>query len=85
MFRFEYNRAVSVYILVFPASPQDERYEEACSKFTHAQQVVGYMPHLSYNIALCHYKLKHYAPALKAIGKAQVAARRRYGCMLHVT
>ncbi|XP_037081412.1 tetratricopeptide repeat protein 30A-like [Pollicipes pollicipes] len=46
---------------------KDERYDEAATKFTHAQQVVGYMPHLSYNIALCHYKLKHYAPALKAI------------------
>ena len=30
-------------------------------------QVVGYTPDLSYNIALCHYMMKQYAPALKHI------------------
>ncbi len=46
---------------------QENRYEEACQKFTQAMQVVGYKPDLSYNIALCHYMLKQYAPALKHI------------------
>jgi len=30
-------------------------------------QILGYKPDLSYNIALCHYQQKHYAPALKHI------------------
>jgi tetratricopeptide repeat protein 30 len=46
---------------------QDGRYEEACQKFTTAMQILGYKPDLSYNIALCHYMLKQYAPALKNI------------------
>ncbi|KAK6169346.1 hypothetical protein SNE40_020418 [Patella caerulea] len=46
---------------------KEERYEEACQKFTTAIQILGYQPHLSYNIALCHYQLKQYAPALKHI------------------
>merc|ERR1719394_1443213 len=46
---------------------KEGQYEEACQKFTTAMQVVGYKPDLSYNIALCHYMLKQYAPALKHI------------------
>ncbi|CAG2206603.1 DYF1 [Mytilus edulis] len=46
---------------------KDGRYEEACSKFTTAMQILGYKADLSYNIALCHYMLKQYAPALKHI------------------
>lgn len=42
-------------------------YEEACHKFTTAMQILGYQPQLSYNIALCHYQMKQYAPALKHI------------------
>ncbi|KAK3553087.1 hypothetical protein QTP86_031361 [Hemibagrus guttatus] len=42
-------------------------YEKACAKFTGAMQVLGYQPDLAYNIALCHYSLKQYAPALKYI------------------
>lgn len=46
---------------------QDKLYEEACQKFTTAMQILGYQPQLSYNIALCHYQMKQYAPALKHI------------------
>lgn len=46
---------------------KDGRYEEACQKFTTAMQILGYKPDLSYNIALCHYMMKQYAPALKHI------------------
>ena len=35
---------------------KEARYEEALVKFNGAQQVVGYDPHLSYNISLCHYR-----------------------------
>ncbi|KAJ4931774.1 hypothetical protein JOQ06_010214 [Pogonophryne albipinna] len=48
---------------------QDGKYEEACKKFTSALQVLGYVPALSYNIALCFYSVKNYAQALKHIGE----------------
>ncbi|XP_033827298.1 tetratricopeptide repeat protein 30A isoform X2 [Periophthalmus magnuspinnatus] len=47
----------------------DGKYEEACKKFTSAMQVLGYVPALSYNIALCYYSLKNYAQALKYISE----------------
>jgi len=43
------------------------RHEEASGKFAGAMQVLGYCPELSYNIALCCYATKQYAPALKHI------------------
>ncbi|XP_054463698.1 tetratricopeptide repeat protein 30A [Anoplopoma fimbria] len=48
---------------------QDGKYEEACKKFSSAMQVLGYVPALSYNIALCYYNLKNYPQALKFIGE----------------
>lgn len=52
-----------MYVFVF----QEGNFNDACTKFTQAMQIVGYKPDLSYNIALCHYMLKQYAPALKHI------------------
>ncbi|CAJ1075594.1 tetratricopeptide repeat protein 30A-like isoform X3 [Xyrichtys novacula] len=46
---------------------QDGKHEEACKRFTSAMQVLGYVPALSYNIALCYYSLKNYSQALKYI------------------
>ncbi|KAM9360492.1 intraflagellar transport protein 70A isoform 2-T2 [Symphorus nematophorus] len=46
---------------------QDSKYEEACKKFMSAMQVLGYVPALSYNIALCYYSMKNYPQALKYI------------------
>uniref|UniRef100_A0A452IBU8 Tetratricopeptide repeat protein 30 n=1 Tax=Gopherus agassizii TaxID=38772 RepID=A0A452IBU8_9SAUR len=46
---------------------REGRHEEACSKFAGAMQVLGYCPELSYNMALCCYAAKQYAPALKHI------------------
>uniref|UniRef100_A0AAY4CV38 Tetratricopeptide repeat protein 30 n=1 Tax=Denticeps clupeoides TaxID=299321 RepID=A0AAY4CV38_9TELE len=46
---------------------KEEEYEKACKKFMTSMQVQGYQPVLAYNIALCHYKLKQHAPALKYI------------------
>ncbi|KAG8187859.1 hypothetical protein JTE90_001232 [Oedothorax gibbosus] len=48
---------------------KEGRYEEACKKFMTAIQVEGYVPDLSYNIALCYYRLKQYALALKHIAE----------------
>jgi len=46
---------------------KEARYAEALAKFQAAQQMLGYDAHLSYNTALCHYRLKDFAPALKNI------------------
>ncbi|CAH1273720.1 intraflagellar transport protein 70A-like isoform X1 [Branchiostoma lanceolatum] len=46
---------------------KEGRYEEACHKFTTAMQILGYKADLSYNIALCYYSMRQYAPALKHI------------------
>ncbi|XP_078692578.1 intraflagellar transport protein 70A-like [Branchiostoma floridae x Branchiostoma belcheri] len=46
---------------------KEGRYEEACQKFTTAMQILGYKADLSYNIALCYYSMRQYAPALKHI------------------
>ncbi|XP_071962158.1 intraflagellar transport protein 70A-like [Antedon mediterranea] len=46
---------------------KEGRYDVACQKFQTALQILGYRPDLSYNIALCHYCMKQYAPALKNI------------------
>uniref|UniRef100_A0A4W3IEK7 Tetratricopeptide repeat protein 30 n=1 Tax=Callorhinchus milii TaxID=7868 RepID=A0A4W3IEK7_CALMI len=48
---------------------KEGHYEDACKKFTTAMQVVGYKPDLTYNIALCYYSMKQYAPALKYIAE----------------
>lgn len=47
---------------------KEGEYEQALKKFTNALQVSGFRPHLSYNVALCYYRLKEYASSLKNIG-----------------
>ena len=46
---------------------KENQYEKACKKFQQAIQLAGYRASLSYNIALCYYRQKQYAPALKHI------------------
>ncbi|XP_015513201.1 intraflagellar transport protein 70A isoform X1 [Neodiprion pinetum] len=46
---------------------KEEQYEQALKKFSTALQIVGFKPHLSYNVALCYYRLKEYAASLKHI------------------
>ncbi|XP_034941334.1 tetratricopeptide repeat protein 30A [Chelonus insularis] len=46
---------------------KEEEYEKALKKFLGALQVAGFKPHLSYNVALCYYRLKEYAASLKHI------------------
>lgn len=48
---------------------QQEKYEEALKKFQNAVQMSTFEPQLLYNVAICHYKLKEFAPAIKFIGK----------------
>ncbi|XP_014205769.2 tetratricopeptide repeat protein 30A [Copidosoma floridanum] len=46
---------------------QENEYEQALKKFSNALQITGFRPHLSYNVALCYYRLKQYTSALKHI------------------
>jgi len=48
---------------------KEAKYELAIQKFTEATSSLGYQADLAYNIALCHYKLKTYGPALKFIAE----------------
>lgn len=42
-------------------------YEGARTKFQEGMNVLGNQPELAYNIALCHYRLKQFGPAMKHI------------------
>lgn len=42
-------------------------YEAAREKYMEALTTLGYQADLAYNIALCHFKLKQFGPALKFI------------------
>ncbi|XP_076749464.1 tetratricopeptide repeat domain 30 [Xylocopa sonorina] len=46
---------------------KEEQYEQGLKKFANALQIAGFKPHLSYNVALCYFKLKEYAASLKHI------------------
>ncbi|KAJ3111684.1 Tetratricopeptide repeat protein 30A [Phlyctochytrium bullatum] len=46
---------------------KEGKYEDACIKYAEALKISGYNAELSYNLALCHYQLKQFVPALKAI------------------
>jgi tetratricopeptide repeat protein 30 len=48
---------------------KEKKYEEANKNFTEAMTTLGYQPDIAYNIALCHYQLKQYGPALKHIAE----------------
>ena len=47
---------------------EEAHFDEALEKFTSALQIEGYQPDLSYNIALCYYRMKQYPQAMKHIG-----------------
>lgn len=44
-------------------------YEAALAKFQEATSALGFKPDLTYNIALCHYRMQQYGPSLKAIAE----------------
>nr|CAG4646895.1 EOG090X0302 [Megafenestra aurita] len=46
---------------------KEEDYLRALHKFQSAVHVSGFEPQLLYNVAVCHYKMKEYAPAIKSI------------------
>ncbi|KAJ3015116.1 Tetratricopeptide repeat protein 30A [Thoreauomyces humboldtii] len=46
---------------------KEGKYEEACAHYMDALKILGYQAELSYNVALCHYMLNQYVPALKYI------------------
>jgi len=46
---------------------KEQDFEGARAKFSQAKDSLGYQPELAYNIALCHYRIKQYGPAMKFI------------------
>lgn len=48
---------------------KEGKYEEATKKFQDAMDSLGYQPEIAYNVALCHYKMKQYRPAMKEIAE----------------
>ncbi|KAI9005879.1 hypothetical protein BC832DRAFT_455049 [Gaertneriomyces semiglobifer] len=57
------DRLVNEACLLF----KEGNLEDACVKYQEALKILGYRAELSYNVALCHYLLKQYVPALKYI------------------
>lgn len=47
---------------------KDDKFGEACNKYSDAMKITGFSPELAYNIAICNYQMKKYVPALKQIG-----------------
>lgn len=46
---------------------KEERYSEALPRFTTALVTQGFVPHLSYNVALCYFRMKDYPQSMKHI------------------
>ncbi|KAI9339947.1 hypothetical protein BDR26DRAFT_861866 [Obelidium mucronatum] len=46
---------------------KEGKFEDACVKYAETLRITGYQAELCYNLALCHYQLKQYVPALKNI------------------
>lgn len=54
--------------VLLPRLPSAE-YDDARQKYTDAMHTLGYQADLAYNTALCYFKDKQYAPALKHVGE----------------
>jgi len=48
---------------------KEGNFEEAKKKFSDAMNILGYQPDLSYNIALCYFRLKQYGNAMRQIAE----------------
>jgi tetratricopeptide repeat protein 30 len=46
---------------------KEGNYEAAKKSFNEALIVLGYRPHIAYNVALCSYRLKQYSASLKVM------------------
>ena len=49
-------------------------YDDARQKYADAMHTLGYQADLAYNTALCYFKDKQYAPALKHVGEPHLQA-----------
>nr|CAG4650016.1 EOG090X0302 [Sida crystallina] len=70
--RFAEDDLIAAQNAINTCPPQDtdtleDNFAEALIKFQSAVQSSGFEPQLLYNVALCHYKMKEYAPAIKYI------------------
>ena len=46
---------------------KEQKYEQSLERFKKAQQILGAKPNISYNIAVCYFKLRQYDNSLKHI------------------
>lgn len=46
---------------------KEDKIEAALERFKRAQKILGQKPEISYNIAVCYYRLKQYDISLKHI------------------
>lgn len=63
LFKIDPTSVIDIYCHV----SQEGSFASACSKYTEALKIIGYNAELSYNIALCHYQMRQFVPALKYI------------------
>jgi tetratricopeptide repeat protein 30 len=90
------RKGTGAYIMDQPAHTHTHvqgHYEMAREKYLEALTMLGYQADLAYNIALCHFRLKQFGPALKFImeiievggwvGGWGVGAKRVDCCILH--
>ncbi|CAN0239180.1 unnamed protein product [Scytosiphon promiscuus] len=55
---------------------KEQDYDEARQRYADALHTLGYQADLAYNIALCYYKDKQYAPALKHVGELNISSAK---------
>ncbi|KAL7754390.1 hypothetical protein RI367_000371 [Sorochytrium milnesiophthora] len=48
---------------------KDNKFEQALLKYTDASKRAGYQPEISYQIALCHFRLGQFVPSLKQLAE----------------
>ena len=57
---------------------KENQFEQALQLFQEAQQTAGFKAYLSYNIALCLYRMRQYASSLKSIADIIERGIRQY-------
>lgn len=67
-----------VKMLVGGIEWKEKKIEQAREKFVHVKNVLGDVPSVKYNLALCHYSKNEYAEAFKIVGELVDNAVRSY-------
>lgn len=57
---------------------KEDRFEEALEKYMDVKRIHGFRPEVAYYIALCHYRLNHFAEARSFISEIKANCARTY-------